>query len=412
MVSNHAIGQYIQFLRKQNHLSQKELAEKLSISFQAVSKWENGENLPDSSILLDLADALNTTTDKILSAGNLFLRKTKRISISDIQEGFHALEDMKIFFGEHSTFYRGAIEGINRKMNIDIEAYMKDAHVREYLLAEAVIQYISNGYIVDKAEVDEYFTNVKIREKIKRCLNDEFIFESKSKNYQNYRPDFPQEAADLIFSIHQNPVIADIGSGTGRFSGCLIEKACKLYAVEPNAEMRKEAEEKFCQNSKYQSVAAFAQNTSLAENSIDVIAVASAYHYFDFDTTRQEFRRILKPDGYVFLFWDSYSGNVYDTEKTAIDQKYRQHPSFGNDYETRAEKLFGRDNYTKKSFPNIIYQTYEEFLGGWSSASYIPKVGTNEYKDFEKEAHELFRKFAVNGRIELKVTTYCFYGKL
>lgn len=42
MVSNHAIGQYIQFLRKQNHLSQKELAEKLSISFQAVSKWENG----------------------------------------------------------------------------------------------------------------------------------------------------------------------------------------------------------------------------------------------------------------------------------------------------------------------------------------------------------------------------------
>ena len=119
MVSNHAIGQYIQFLRKQNHLSQKELAEKLSISFQAVSKWENGENLPDSSILLDLADALNTTTDKILSAGNLFLRKTKRISISDIQEGFHSLEDMKLFFGEHSTFYRGAIEGINRKMKHD-----------------------------------------------------------------------------------------------------------------------------------------------------------------------------------------------------------------------------------------------------------------------------------------------------
>ena len=122
MGSNISIGQYIQFLRKQNHLSQKELAEKIRVSFQAVSKWETGENLPDAGILLELADTLNTTTDKILSAGNLVLRKTKRISIADIKEGFTALENLKSFFGEQSIFYRGAIEGINNKMHIDIES--------------------------------------------------------------------------------------------------------------------------------------------------------------------------------------------------------------------------------------------------------------------------------------------------
>lgn len=37
-----SIGQYIQFLRKQNHLSQKELAEKIGVSFQAVSSAGNG----------------------------------------------------------------------------------------------------------------------------------------------------------------------------------------------------------------------------------------------------------------------------------------------------------------------------------------------------------------------------------
>ena len=113
-------------MRKQKHLSQKQLAEELGVSFQAVSKWETGENLPDASILLDLADVLNTTTDKILSAGNLILRKTKRIHIADINEGLIALDNMKTFFGEQSVLYRGAIEGINQKMHIDIESYMSN----------------------------------------------------------------------------------------------------------------------------------------------------------------------------------------------------------------------------------------------------------------------------------------------
>ena len=45
------IGQYIQHLRKAAGMTQKELAEKLNISFQAVSKWENGDTLPDTGIL-------------------------------------------------------------------------------------------------------------------------------------------------------------------------------------------------------------------------------------------------------------------------------------------------------------------------------------------------------------------------
>ena len=412
MGNNFSIGQYIQFLRKQKHLSQKELAERLGVSFQAVSKWETGENLPDASILLELADILNTTTDKILSAGNLVLRKTKRIHIADIKEGFVALDDLKYFFGEQSAFYRGAIEGINQKMHIDIESYLMDEKGREHLLAEAVIQYISNGYMVDTEEIKEHFPTFKIREKIKRYMSDGALFDTKSENYVGYRPDFPQAAVDLIFSIVSDPVMADIGSGTGRLSGRCLNRAAKVYAVEPNAQMRKAADEQFAEHINYQSVAAFAQQTSLPEDCLDVITVASAYHYFDNDATRQEFRRILKQDGYIFLFHDIYTGNAYDTEKAIIDQKYRTHPSNGITYESRAEVLFGKDRYQSKIFENTVYQTYEAFLGGWSSASYIPHVGTPEYSRFEKEARSLFEKYQKDGLIELKVTTMCFYGQL
>lgn len=89
------IGQYIQFLRKQRGLTQRELAERLSVTFQSVSKWERGENLPDVSILLDLADILETTTDKILSGGDLVIKGNRNISITELREGFSIFERPK-----------------------------------------------------------------------------------------------------------------------------------------------------------------------------------------------------------------------------------------------------------------------------------------------------------------------------
>ena len=52
-------------LRKKNGLSQKELAERLSISTSAVSKWENGKNLPDMMMLSSIADILQVSCDEL-----------------------------------------------------------------------------------------------------------------------------------------------------------------------------------------------------------------------------------------------------------------------------------------------------------------------------------------------------------
>ncbi|AIO19323.1 HTH-type transcriptional regulator ImmR [Candidatus Izimaplasma bacterium HR1] len=53
-------------LRKQHGYTQSDLAEKLGVSFQAVSKWERGENLPDAFTLVELADIYSITVDEIL----------------------------------------------------------------------------------------------------------------------------------------------------------------------------------------------------------------------------------------------------------------------------------------------------------------------------------------------------------
>ena len=63
------VGNQIAELRKLKGLTQSELGERLCVSFQAVSKWERGETLPDTAILPDLANVLETTTDFILTGG-------------------------------------------------------------------------------------------------------------------------------------------------------------------------------------------------------------------------------------------------------------------------------------------------------------------------------------------------------
>ncbi len=66
-----AFGDRISFLRKLKGLTQAQLAEKLGISAQAVSKWESGLSCPDIMMLVPLADIFGVSTDMLLGGGQL-----------------------------------------------------------------------------------------------------------------------------------------------------------------------------------------------------------------------------------------------------------------------------------------------------------------------------------------------------
>ena len=61
------IGKFIAECRKKNKLTQMQLAEKLNITDRAISKWENGKGMPDSSIMLDLCNELKISVNELLS---------------------------------------------------------------------------------------------------------------------------------------------------------------------------------------------------------------------------------------------------------------------------------------------------------------------------------------------------------
>jgi transcriptional regulator with XRE-family HTH domain/DNA-directed RNA polymerase subunit RPC12/RpoP len=61
------IGKFIAECRKKNNFTQMQLAEKLNITDRAISKWENGKAMPDSSIMLDLCNELKISVNELLS---------------------------------------------------------------------------------------------------------------------------------------------------------------------------------------------------------------------------------------------------------------------------------------------------------------------------------------------------------
>lgn len=74
------VGKFIKELRKKNHLTQQELADKYGVTYQAVSKWENAKNLPDVSLIRKMSKDFNISIEDILD-GEISPKKKPKINI-------------------------------------------------------------------------------------------------------------------------------------------------------------------------------------------------------------------------------------------------------------------------------------------------------------------------------------------
>ena len=162
------IGRNIALLRSEKGFTQNELGSRLGVSFQAVSKWERGEGLPDITALPLLADVLETTVDRLLSDEPNVCFKGKK-QLSDVIEGINCLRIMGERLGKDNLLYLHAINGINNGMNTDISEAFRDERIFEAFVAEAVIGVLRSGYYVDITDIRrsfryEHFRNIVLDE--------------------------------------------------------------------------------------------------------------------------------------------------------------------------------------------------------------------------------------------------------
>ena len=108
------LGKTIQILRKEKNLTQNELAEKLFVSYQAISQWENGNTNPDISIIPSIADVFGITIDE------LFGRPKKE----PVKEEY-TYEEINIKNFDKNTLYVLLVEGNKLQKVIDYKETLK-----------------------------------------------------------------------------------------------------------------------------------------------------------------------------------------------------------------------------------------------------------------------------------------------
>ncbi len=164
MADLNKVGGQIAALRKAKGLTQVELGERLGVTFQAVSKWERSEALPDVGILVDLAAVLETSVDNILTGGEKAMGFKGKKRVADVREGLECLDKFGKLIGRDNLVYRNAIDGINNGMNTDIEECFRNDYIFECFMAEIMIQSMKSGYYFDTTEIKNSFKHEKFRD--------------------------------------------------------------------------------------------------------------------------------------------------------------------------------------------------------------------------------------------------------
>jgi len=245
-------------------------------------------------------------------------------------------------------------------------------------------------------------------------------FSSRAENYVKYRPGYPSaliEFLQLECQLTSAQTVADVGSGTGKLTELFLQHGNSVIGIEPNQEMREAGERLLGAYPRFQSIAATAEATTLADRSVDMIVAGQAFHWFDREKTRREFVRILKPGGWVALIW-----NDRKTDSTPFLKAYEDLLMiFSMDYQEVNHKqvdaavigsFFGAGGFKRATFPNEQIFDLAGLRGRLLSSSYTPDSGHPNHLPMLEALDALFRQHQQNGRVVLDGDTVVYYGRL
>jgi len=245
-------------------------------------------------------------------------------------------------------------------------------------------------------------------------------FSDRVADYVRHRPDYPPALLAWLRREHgvtPDWKVADVGAGTGISSKLFLDAGHAVTAVEPNAAMREAAVAWLGGQPQFRAVDGRADVTGLPDASVDLVTVAQAFHWFDPDTTRREFARILRPGGLAAIFWNSRRliGTPFLEGYEALLKRH------GTDYTSVAERYADDDSMrawfgagwrgtTRFEYKQLL--DYDGLRGRLMSSSYVPKPGHAQHAPMIAALRELFERCQQDGRISFDYDTRIIVGTL
>ncbi|MGN0553753.1 MAG: class I SAM-dependent methyltransferase [Oscillospiraceae bacterium] len=238
-------------------------------------------------------------------------------------------------------------------------------------------------------------------------------FSGKADNYDKYRPSYPTELVDWIFTKTGAKTVADIGAGTGKFTKLLLLKTPNVTAVEPNRDMLVKLQRNV---PAAKVIEAPAEKTGIPEHTIDLVTAATAFHWFDAAQFKAECMRILTPNGRAAIIFNEKIMNDVVRERDEISRIYCGYKGHAGRLSHQESDAFLRNEF----FSEVEYVEFEQsvsydeysFVGDALSRSYALQPDDVGYDGFVWELQQLFRKMNDFGSIEIKYKVTCYLGRL
>ncbi|HVU99431.1 MAG TPA: class I SAM-dependent methyltransferase [Puia sp.] len=240
-------------------------------------------------------------------------------------------------------------------------------------------------------------------------------FSDRVEDYVKYRPHYPAAILShlaTIYGFDAGWAVADIGSGTGISTELFLRNGNRVYAVEPNREMRLKAEELLGGYPGFVSVDGTAEATGLPGGVARLIVAGQAFHWFDPVKTRRELVRIGVPGAVTALVWNERMTES-DFEKEYEDLISR----YAGEYRTVNHRniddlavgaFFAPATVRLDHFDNEQLFDLPGLTGRLLSSSYVPK----DNAEMMRALAALFGRHARDGKVRVGYDTKLYTGLL
>ncbi len=242
-------------------------------------------------------------------------------------------------------------------------------------------------------------------------------FTGRADVYSRNRPTYPKTVLEILrkeANFDSGKIVVDIGSGTGILTRLFLENGNHVFAVEPNDEMRGFAESSLSSFKNFKSVRGTAEDTTLNDESVDLISVGQAMHWFDRKKSRIEFLRILRKGGFLCVLYndrrrDGSSGIMEDYEQL-VNKYARKRAAVARVENDDLSDFFPHWVFRKFTLPNYQRLNFDGLLGRVCSSSYTPQPEEQTYPQMKGELKSMFDAYQEEGQVTLLYETNMFLG--
>jgi SAM-dependent methyltransferase len=245
-------------------------------------------------------------------------------------------------------------------------------------------------------------------------------FSGRVEAYRRHRSSYSREIIPLLrerCGLTPESIVADIGAGTGMLAELFLENGNRVLAVEPNPDMRAACEELIARFPLLSCIAGTAENTTLADHSIDFVTVGRAIHWFDQEKCRHEFARILRGSGWVVIAGQGphqLTEPVIRDFRTILENHSIDFARIRQRYDIEAAvgRLFAGGDFQAAEFHDTEEMTYEDLEGFMLSLSVTPQPDHPGFPAMKQALHEYFARHESGGKLRMPTTCKVHFGHL